>query len=125
MPVDPLLPGVLTTGLGIDSSIAGKNSPEKIRSAASQFEALLISQVLKASHEDEDEGWLGTGEDQTADPMMGLADEYFAQAIAKRGGFGLARTVAAGLERRASQDPVSNSSPGLSPEPGETPHTSD
>ena len=125
MPVDPLLPGVLTTGLGIDSSIAGKNSPEKIRSAASQFEALLISQVLKASHEDEDEGWLGTGEDQTAGSIMGLAEDYFARAMSARGGFGLARMVASGLEHKVSEGPASSSSPEPSPDPEEAPHTSD
>ena len=108
MPVDPVLPGVLTAGLGVSSSYgAAKDSPEKIRDAASQFEALLIGQVLKAAHEDEDEGWLGTGEDQTAGSMMGLAEDYFARAIASRGGFGLARMVASGLQRRVSADPAS------------------
>jgi Rod binding domain-containing protein len=125
MTVDSLVPGVVSTGLGIGSPGAAKNSPENISSAASQFEALLIGQILKAAHEGENEGWLGTGEDQTAGPMMGLADEYFAQAIAKRGGFGLARMVAAGLEHRVSQEPVSRSSPELSPKPGEAPNTSD
>jgi Rod binding domain-containing protein len=111
--------GLITTGLGIGSPDAATNSPEKIREAASQFEALLISQVLKAAHEGdgEGEGWLGTGEDQTADSIMGLADDYFARALAARGGFGLARMVAAGLDHRVSSEPVNNSSPELSPEP--------
>ena len=87
--------------MGIAARTA-KDSPEKIRDAASQFEALLISQVLKATHEGEDEGWLGTGEDQTAGSVMGLAEEYFARAMAARGGFGLARMVASGLAQRAS-----------------------
>ncbi len=104
MPLDPLLPGVLTTGLGIGPSTTAKDSPEKIRDAASQFEALLIGQVLKASHTGEDEGWLGTGDDQTADSVMGLAEEYFARSIAARGGFGLARMVASQLERGTSAD---------------------
>jgi Rod binding domain-containing protein len=125
MPVDSLLPGVLATGLGIGSSNTAKDSPERIRDAASQFEALLIGQVLKAAHEGEDEGWLGTGEDQTADSVMGLAEDYFARAIAARGGFGLARMVASGLERRVSADPASNSSPEQPPEPGEAPNTTD
>lgn len=109
MAVDSLLSGVITSGLGIGPSNTSKDSPERIRDAASQFEALLISQVLKASHDGdgEDEGWLGTGEDQTADSVMGLAEDYFARAIAARGGFGLARMVAAQLERRVSADPSS------------------
>jgi len=129
MPVDPLLPGVLTAGLGINSNIA-KDSPEKIRDAASQFEALLISQVLKASHEGEDQGWLGTGEDQTAGAMMSLAEDFFARAMAARGGFGLARMVASGLVASglgtgASPGSVNNSSPEPLPEPAEAPHTRD
>jgi hypothetical protein len=126
MTVDSLVPGIVSTGLGLGSpDAAAKNSPENIRNAASQFEALLISQVLKAAHEGDGEGWLGTGEDQTAGSMMGLADEYFAQALAKRGGFGLARMVSAGLERRVSQEPVSNSSSEPSPDPGQAPNTTD
>jgi Rod binding domain-containing protein len=124
MPVDSLLPGVLSSGLGIGSPNPTKDTPEKIRDAASQFEALLIGQVLKASHEGEDEGWLGTGEDQTAGSMMGLAEDYFARAIASRGGLGLARMVSAGLERRVAADSVSNSSPGPSPD-SEAPNTND
>lgn len=125
MPLDPVLSSALTTGLGIGSSTAAKDSPEKIRDAASQFEALLISQVLKASHEDSDEGWLGTGEDQTAGSVMGLAEEYFARAMAARGGFGLARTIASGLEHRAGADSVSSSNPAPSPDPGEAPQIND
>jgi Rod binding domain-containing protein len=130
MPVDPLLSGVLSTGLGMDTSITApsitaKDSPEKIRAAASQFEALLISQVLKASHEDGEEGWLGTGEDQTAGSMMGMAEDYFARAMAKGGGFGLAKMISAGLEHRASADSATRSTPPTSPSAAETPRTSD
>jgi Rod binding domain-containing protein len=125
MPVDPVLPGVLTTGLGVSSSYpTSKDSPEKIRDAASQFEALLISQVLKASHAGDDEGWLGTGEDQTAGSMMGLAEDYFARAMAAHGGFGLARMVAAGLEHRVGAEPANNSNPDPSTEASMAPDTS-
>jgi Rod binding domain-containing protein len=105
------------------SSNPSKDSPERIRDAASQFEALLISQVLKASHDDEEEGWLGTGDDQTAGSMMGMAEEYFARAIAARGGFGLARMVASQLERQVSADPASSSSPEPSADPERDLHT--
>ncbi len=126
MPADAVLSSVISSGIGISSSNSAKDSPEKIRSAASQFEALLISQVLKASHQDEDEGWLGTGEDQTAGSVMGLAEDYFARAMAARGGFGLAHMVASGLERRVSGGPASSSSPEPSPpEAGKAPNTSD
>lgn len=86
---------VLTTGLtaSVSSSDSGSKDPGKIREAASQFESLLIGQVFKTIHEDE-EGWLGTGEDQSASSAMGMADEYLAQSIAKHGGLGLAKMIA-------------------------------
>jgi Rod binding domain-containing protein len=94
--MDSIISGVLSSGPNVSATPVSKNSPEKIRQAASQFESLLIGQVLKSMHE-EDGGWLGTGEDQTASSAMGMADEYLAQAMSKRGGFGLAQSVSAGL----------------------------
>ena len=81
-----------------------QDSPQKIREAASQFESLLIGQVLKSMHEDGEDGWLGSGEDQTASSAMSLADEYLAQAISTHGGLGLAKMIAGRL------DPANNSS---------------
>ena len=80
------------------------DSPQKIREATSQFESLLIGQVLKSMHEDGEDGWLGSGEDQTASSAMSLADEYLAQAISRHGGLGLAKMIARQL------DPANNSS---------------
>lgn len=94
-----------STGLGQPSLSGSKNDPEKIKQAASQFEALLIGQVLKTAHEDAGEGWLGAGEDdEAASTAMGMADEYFAQAISKRGGFGLAKMIASGLQTKTAED---------------------
>jgi Rod binding domain-containing protein len=101
-----MISSVLSTGLGSPALSGSKNDPEKIKQAASQFEALLIGQVLKSVHESsEDGGWLGTGEDQTASSAMGMADEYFAQSMAKRGGLGLAKMISAGLQKSAEAEP--------------------
>ena len=81
-----------------------QDSHQKIREAASQFESLLIGQVLKSMHEDGEDGWLGSGEDQTASSAMSLADEYLAQAISSHGGLGLAEMISRQL------DPANNSS---------------
>jgi Rod binding domain-containing protein len=75
-----------------------KDSPEKIHHAAQEFESLLISQILKSAH-GEDEGWLGTGDDQTASSAMGIAEEQFAQAISARGGLGLSGLIEQGLTK--------------------------
>jgi Rod binding domain-containing protein len=102
MSVDSIAAGVLTTNLsGASPDPTAKDSPEKIRDAASQFEALLIGEVLKTAHEGE--GWLGTGEDETASTTMGLADQFLAQSMAKNGGLGLASMVANGLAKRVTE----------------------
>jgi hypothetical protein len=46
-------------------------------------------------------GWMGTGDDQSADSAMELAEEQFAQALASRGGLGLLQA-----DRPAPRDEV-------------------
>lgn|ERR1700683_4814682 len=100
---DSLISAVTSpTGLDATTSVSSKDSPEKIESAATQFEALLLSQILKTAHGGEDGGWLGTGDDETSNTTMGMADEYFARAIAAHGGLGLAKMISKGLEKRKS-----------------------
>jgi peptidoglycan hydrolase FlgJ len=82
------------------SSVAAKPAgTEKIHSAAQQFEALLIGQMLK-SMSDAEGGWLGAGEDEASSSAMEYAQEMFAQSLSANGGLGLARLVVAGLEPR-------------------------
>jgi peptidoglycan hydrolase FlgJ len=98
---------VLSSGLGVTAAASNPDKdPAKIREAASQFESLLIGQVFKSMHEDGEEGWLGSGEDQTASSAMGLADEYLAQAISKRGGLGLAAMIDRQLSPASSSNPA-------------------
>ena len=75
-----------------------KDSPEKIKSAAQQFEALLIAQMMK-SMRDSEGGWLGTGGDESASSAMEYGQEIFAQAMATSGGLGLAKLVSQGLAK--------------------------
>ena len=75
-----------------------KDSPEQIHRAAQQFESLLITQILKSAH-GEDEGWLGTGDDQTASSAMGIAEEQLAQSLSSRGGLGLSKLIEQGLTK--------------------------
>jgi flagellar protein FlgJ len=75
-----------------------KDDPAKIRESAKQFEALLIGQMLKSMHDSEG-GWLGTGGDESSSAAMEYAQESFAQALASRGGLGLAAVVAKGFEK--------------------------
>lgn len=77
-------------------------NPQKILEAARQFEALLITQLLRAARGGDSASWLGAGEDQAAASAMEMAEECFAQALASQGGLGLAQLVADGL-RQPSQ----------------------
>src|SRR5580658_10461872 len=74
-----------------------KDTPDKILNAAKQFESLLVAQLMK-SMQDNEGGWLGTGDDQSSSAAMEYGQEAFAQAMSASGGLGLAQMVAAGLQ---------------------------
>ena len=70
---------------------------DKLEKAAKQFEALVLSQLLKSARESSPGGLTGDGTDQASSTMSGLAEEHFAQALAAQGGLGLARMISQGL----------------------------
>lgn len=76
------------------------HNPPAVRQAAQQFEALLISQLLKSVHAAGSEGWLGAGEDQAGGLMLEVAEEHLAQVLASQGGLGLASLVLQGLSKK-------------------------
>jgi Rod binding domain-containing protein len=88
----------------ISAAISGATAlkPSRAAAAAGQFEALLIGQMLKSERESNEDGWLGGGGDSAAESAYGMAENQFAQAIASRGGFGLAKTIQHALEKRSS-----------------------
>lgn len=80
---------------------AGTPDTKDARSAARQFEALLITQMLRSARESGgDAGWLGTGEDTSAAAAIEMAEEHFAAALAAQGGLGLARMISEGLAKK-------------------------
>lgn len=74
-----------------------KDTPEKMKDAAGQFEAMLIGQMLRSVRESAS----GADEAQSgsASTYMEMAEQQFAQALAARGGMGLAKMVMAQLGR--------------------------
>ena len=80
------------------------DSPEKIKDAASQFEGLLIGQILKSAHDDSDDGGLGGDSDPASASAMDFANEYFARAMASKGGLGLSKMIVDGLNRQGTKD---------------------
>ena len=77
---------------------SGRNSPEIALEAARQFEALLVEQLLRTMREavqqekQDEESAMSGGE-----TYLEIAEQHLAQAIAARGGFGIARLIARGL----------------------------
>jgi Rod binding domain-containing protein len=81
-----------------------KDTPEKIGKAATNFEALLIAQMLKSVRES-DGGMTGDADeqDETNSPMLELGEQQFAQALSSSGGLGIAKMVIAGLTNHANR----------------------
>ncbi len=83
------------------------DSPDKIRQAAQQFEAVLIGEMMKTTREAGGGGWLGTGEDEAGSTMSELAEQQLAQLMAAQGGFGLATLAEQGLTRQSQPQRLS------------------
>ncbi len=75
---------------------SGDRPPKTLAAAARQFEALMIAQILKEAHGEEG-GLLGSDGDPGSATAAGLAEEQFAQALAKNGGLGLTAQIVASL----------------------------
>jgi Rod binding domain-containing protein len=81
------------------SQPAGQSSSTKLHTAAQQFEALMIGELLKTARADDEDGALGEGEDSGADSAMDMAQSQFATALANRGGLGLAPIIEKTMSR--------------------------
>jgi Rod binding domain-containing protein len=100
-----------TLGTPVPSSLVpswesrnSKDTPEKIQKAATDFEALLIAQLLKSARESGG-GMTGDAneEDETNSPMVELGEQQLAQALSSNGGLGIAKMVIAGLTSHANR----------------------
>lgn len=92
-------------------------TPERIRKAAGEFEALMIEQMLKAARDNTSTSLDGENSPDANETMLDLANQQLAQLISKAGGLGLTRLIEKGLETQKSPEPRTvSSSP--SPDPG-------
>ncbi|MBV9761651.1 MAG: hypothetical protein JO340_13905 [Acidobacteriaceae bacterium] len=76
---------------------SSRDTPEAISKAATQFEALLIGEVMKSAREADGSGWMGTDEDEAGSTLMDVSEQQISQALASSGGLGLAKMISAGL----------------------------
>jgi Rod binding domain-containing protein len=85
------------------------DDPVRLREAATQFEALLIGQLLHSARSD-GAGWLGE-EDSASGCATDYAEQQFAGVMAQAGGLGITRMIEAGLKARESQPEHSQPTP--------------
>jgi Rod binding domain-containing protein len=81
----------------------------RLEAAARDFEALMLSELLRAARLNGSAAWLGE-EDAAADSAFGLAEEHFARSLA--GSLGLARLVTEGLDPMRSSSATPSRKPG-------------
>ena len=93
----PTISPLATLSAAAPTPASGRD-PARVRDAASQFEALLIGQMLRSVRES-GSGWLGSGEDAASGCATDFAEQQFAEALAKNGGLGLAGLITCGLEK--------------------------
>jgi flagellar protein FlgJ len=74
-----------------------RDSPEEIGKAATQFEALMIGEVMKSAREAGGGSWMGTGDDEAGSTMMEVSEQQLALALSNGGGLGLAKMISGGL----------------------------
>jgi Rod binding domain-containing protein len=72
----------------------------KVQKAATDFEALLIAQMLRSAHGEGAESWSG---DSAGSSLIDLSEQQFAQALAEQGGLGIGKMVLAGLKPDANR----------------------
>jgi len=101
-PLQPVLLSSVTR-----SASAGpraKDSPEKIRQAAKEFEGLLLGEMLKSAREST-ASLTGQGDDDedANSSVLEMGEQQFAQALAASGGLGIAKMVIAGLSKHADR----------------------
>jgi len=85
-------------------SQGARDTPAKIQEAATDFESLLLAQMLKSARESGG-GMTGDADeqDETNSTMLELGEEQLARALASNGGLGIAKMVVAGLTNHANR----------------------
>ena len=87
MTIDPI-----ATGLPLSQTPGKKDAKQ----TASDFEALMIGQMLKSARSDS-KGWFGTGEDSSSASLIDLAEDQIARVLAEGGGLGLGKFIEGAL----------------------------
>jgi len=95
-----------------DFSSSPSSRSSKLHTAAQQFEALMIREMLKAARTDSSDDPLGDAEDTGAGSAMDMAQSQLASALAARGGLGLAHVIEKSMSRAVSGSQQATEIPG-------------
>lgn len=85
---------------GISASVPYFGEGSALRTeaeAATQFEALLLGQMLRSAHSGA--GLDGEQQDSASETMWDMGAQQFAQVLAKSGGLGIGRMIASSLSQ--------------------------
>ena len=95
---------IASTALPV-SPTSGSNSavPPKLKTAATQFEAMLIAQMLSSARESDAGGWGGDSDDKSGDTMMEMAEQQLSNVLTSKGGFGMANMVTHELSKPSAR----------------------
>ncbi len=98
------VPSIIAPGLA-QMSAPGTESknPKKLEHAATDFEALLVGQMLKSSREAGGVGLTGNDDEEANSSLLDLGEQKFAQALASNGALGISRMIVAGLNNNANR----------------------
>lgn len=96
-----LLKRLTSPAPALDAKRKPPASDEEAGKVASEFEALLIGQIIQSMGSTAGGGLWGA-EDSSASSMIEFAQEHLAKSIAAGGGLGLAKVVREGLRQKSS-----------------------
>jgi len=104
MPIQNITAPPLAQSTAPPSTALAGDNPAKMRKAATDFEALLLGQMLKSAREAGGTGLTGSGDDDEANSsLLELGEQQFAQAMASSGALGIAKMVLTGLTKNADR----------------------
>ena len=93
----PVLPASTMATPAVDAK-SKKDTPEAIAKAATDFEALLIGQLLQSARAG-GSGWLDTDSEDANSSLTDMSEQVLSTSLAASGGLGLAKMVKTGLSK--------------------------
>jgi Rod binding domain-containing protein len=103
--ISPVKNSLIAAGAASDSKPAknSKDTPEAVEKAASQFESLMIGQLLQSARGSDGTGWMDTDENEAGSTLTEMSEQALSSALASKGGLGLAKMITTGLQHKVDE----------------------